>query len=593
MKFLRKKPDTDLNQQSYGYLFRKFTFLTVVCSVCPLLLVGWGLNTYHTYHAKAGIIRNFQDQVKNHRRFIEQFLKEQSSKLRLLTYTHSKEFLLAPGNLQVVFENMNREYKSITDIGVIDHNGSHLAYVGPYDLLDKNYADAGWFKEVLQKGLHISDMFMGFREEPHFVIAVSRAEGNGEWILRATVNTDAFRTLVENVRIGETGEVFLVNAQGIYQTNPRFSGKIMGKSPVTIESLKEAVDVRIIDGRPTTSGLSNQIIGKSWLDHPRWLLVINQNYSEAFAEINHTRKTNLLFVLISGVSILIVSLFITRYMVEIVKHRDEHADQIHAQLLQTGKLASIGELAAGVAHEINNPLAIISTERQILLDQFKKSHIEDAAFQKQFVASMDQIAVQSKRCKRITHNLLRFSRRTHSMIEKVELNLFILEVVELMEREAKTSGVKFITELDERLPPIQSDTSQLQQVFLNFITNAIDAHEGKSYGVIRITTTYDEAEAGVSIRIADTGWGIPKENLDRIFDPFFTTKSVGKGTGLGLSICFTIIRNLGGKITVHSEKGEGTEFVIFLPLITAMTESDEETAEFGAALSFAGKRAET
>ncbi|MBA3027576.1 MAG: two-component sensor histidine kinase [Desulfobacteraceae bacterium] len=574
-KWFERISDGDQNRQSYGHLFRKFTLLTVVCSVGPLLLVGWGLNAYHTYFTKDRVMRQFQGQVENHRRFVEQFLKEQSSKLRLLTYTHSLDFLLVPGNLRVVYENMNREYQSITDLGVIDHTGRHLAYVGPYDLLDRNYAEAEWFKEVLHKGLYISDMFTGFREEPHFIIAISRSEGKGQWILRATVNTDVFRTLVENVRIGETGEVYLVNSRGIYQTSPRFSGEIMEKSPIEIEDLKETVKVGIVNGVSSKGSSSKQIIGKSWLDEPRWLLVIKQDYSEAFSEIHHSRRINLIFLYISAISILVVSLFITRYMVKIIRNRDEHAGQLNLQLLQASKLASIGELAAGVAHEINNPVAIISTERQLLVDQFKKTKVEDEIFRTQFIDSMDQIAAQTKRCKRITHNLLRFSRRTHSLVEMLDLNNFILEVVELMEREAKTSGVKFITELDALLPSIQSDISQLQQVFLNLITNAIDAHEGKSYGSIRIATKYDEGGGGVLITIADTGTGISKENMNRIFDPFFTTKAVGKGTGLGLSICFTIIQNLGGNITVRSEKGEGTEFAIFLPLISRIKVSEE------------------
>jgi two-component system NtrC family sensor kinase len=565
------------DRQTYGYLFRKFTLLTVICSVAPLLLVGWGLNLYHTSFVKAKVVRNFQDQVENHRRFVEQFLTEQSSKLRLLTFTHSKNFLLTPGNLRMVFENMNRDHATITDLGVIDHQGNHLAYVGPYDLLNKNYAESEWFKETLHKGLYISDMFTGFREEPHFIIAVSRSEAAGPWILRATVNTEVFRTLVENVRIGETGEVYLVNSRGVYQTSPRFSGKIMDQSPVEMEDLQETVKVGIYKAQAGDSG--SQIIGKSWLDEPRWLLVIKQSYSEAFAEIQHSRRLNLIFLHISAISILIVAIFITRYMVAIIRNRDDHANQLNVQLLQASKLASIGELAAGVAHEINNPLAIISTERQILLDQFKKSEIQDEAFNTQFKASMDQIFAQSKRCKRITHNLLRFSRRTHAMVEMLDLNPFILEVVELMEREAKSSGVQFFTDLDAMLPPLQSDISQLQQVFLNLITNAIDAHEGKPYGIIRITTQYEKEKDGVWITISDTGSGISKDHMSRIFDPFFTTKPVGKGTGLGLSICFTIVQNLGGTINVSSEIGEGTKFVIFLPLASPVKTSKDEVMD--------------
>jgi two-component system NtrC family sensor kinase len=170
-----------------------------------------------------------------------------------------------------------------------------------------------------------------------------------------------------------------------------------------------------------------------------------------------------------------------------------------------------------------------------------------------------------QRCKRITQNLLRFSRRTKSMIETVDLNGFIQEVVDLMEREARTSGIKFFSEPDPALPAVSSDPSQLQQVFLNLITNAIDAHDGKPYGSIRIRTRADAERQVANVTIADAGSGIKPEHLSRIFDPFFTTKAVGKGTGLGLSICYSIVKRLGGSLTVQSEVGKGTEFTIQLP----------------------------
>jgi two-component system NtrC family sensor kinase len=252
-------------------------------------------------------------------------------------------------------------------------------------------------------------------------------------------------------------------------------------------------------------------------------------------------------------------------MITSIKRRDAEADRLNQQLLQTGKLASIGELSAGVAHEINNPLAIILTERQLLLDAARQTAITDPEFQEQFSDSMNQIDLQVQRCKRITQNLLRFSRRTKSMIEKVDLNGFIQEVVDLMEREARTSGIKFFSEPDPALPPVSSDPSQLQQVFLNLITNAIDAHDGKPYGSIRISTRADAERQLATVKVADAGTGIKPEHLNRIFDPFFTTKAVGKGTGLGLSICFSIVKRLGGSLTVQSEVGKGTEFTIQLP----------------------------
>jgi two-component system NtrC family sensor kinase len=561
-------PDSTMippEKNSYRYLFRRFTLLTVVCSIVPLLLVGWGLNIHYTYFAETRIVNAFKEQVANHGRFIEQFLREQSTKLRLVADTHSKNDLRQPAHLMTIFENMNKEQPYIMDLGVIDQHGKHLAYIGPYELLDKVYDGETWFKQVMQKGLYISDMFMGFRREPHFIIAVLRREGDDQWILRATINTQVFRTLVENVRIGETGEVYLVSTQGLYQTTPRFGGSIMDRADVMVEPFKDVVTVDV-NKKNQTGRFSGQVVGKFWLTQPEWMLVVKQAGAETFEEMDRARFVNLVFLHLSALSILVAAIFITRHMVGIIRKRDDHAARLNNQLMQASKLASIGELSAGVAHEINNPVAIIMTERQLLLDQFQQTVVDDPAFRKQFLSSMDQIAVQSQRCKRITHNLLRFSRRTRSMIESVDLNRFVAEVVDLMERETKTSGIRLLTDLDPNLPVIQSDPSQLQQVFLNLITNAVDAHEGKPYGSIRISTRYDRDSGGIFLSIADSGTGIDPKHLDRIFDPFFTTKPVGKGTGLGLSICYSIIRQLKGNITVKSEPGEGTEFMIFLPL---------------------------
>jgi two-component system, NtrC family, sensor kinase len=137
-----------------------------------------------------------------------------------------------------------------------------------------------------------------------------------------------------------------------------------------------------------------------------------------------------------------------------------------------------------------------------------------------------------------------------------------------MEKRAKSSGISFHLELDAQLPPLLSDPSQLQQVFVNLIANAIDAHDGKPYGTIQITTRQDPKHSGIELLIGDTGSGIPPEAIERIFDPFFTTKPVGKGTGLGLSISYSIIKNLGGEIRVQSSVGKGTEFTVFLPSLS-------------------------
>ena len=548
----------------YTRFFRRFALLIIIFFLVPLILVGWGINAYYTRFATARMTNSFHAQVDNHRKIIELFLRERSSKLHLIAHTHSRDYLAQASNLAHVFEMINLEYPSITDLGVIDGQGRHLAYIGPYDLMNKNYSQAFWFKKVMEKGLYVSDMFMGFRKVPHFIMAVTRLEKSEKWILRATINTEVFRSLVENVRIGESGEVYLLNEQGIFQTSPRFRGKIMEKAPFPVESVHEGTKIRFLDADDQKQ-LPRRIVAQTWIKEPCWILVVTQDYSEAFSEVNHANRATIIFLLLSAIATLIVTVVITKHMIGVIKRRDVEADQLNKQLMQAGKLASVGELSAGVAHEINNPLAIILTERQILLDLVEQTPAMDVEFKRALLESLSQVDVQVQRCKHITQNLLRFSRRTTSVIETVNLNEFIGEVIELMEREARTSGIKFIPDLEEGLPPLLTDPSQLQQVFLNLITNAVDAHDGKPYGSIHISTRSDDQRQGVEVVFADTGSGISQKKQERIFDPFFTTKQVAKGTGLGLSICYSIIKRLGGDVSVQSELDKGTVFTIFLP----------------------------
>ena len=551
----------------YSRLYRKFVFLTLICSLVPLFLVGWSIYIYYSGFSRVRIENYFQNQVEHHRRIIELFLRERTSDLQLVVLTHSPDYLRKPANLRRIFHVMNREGWFFTDLGIIDDEGRHLAYIGPYDLMGKNYSQTFWFKEVMKKGVYISDMFMGFRNAPHFIIAVLRSEGNRKWILRASIDTEYFRSLVENVKMGKTGEVYLSNREGILQTTPRFSGKIMGKAPLPAKFFREEMGIGILeaDKNDPNQRFPRQIVAYAWLENPRWRLVIKQDYSEAFRDVNHANRAALIFLHLSLLVILIISVISTRYMIKVIKKRDEEADQLNKQLVQASKLASLGELSAGVAHEINNPLAIILTENQVIRDSVEETSALNERFKTELFASLSQVDAQVQRCNLITQNLLRFSRRTKSRMETVNLNAFLEEVIQLMEGRAKGMGIQFSADLEKDLPPFLSDPSQLQQVFLNLITNAIDAHEGKPYGTISISTRSNNQREGVEITVADTGSGISPENMEKMFDPFFTTKPVGKGTGLGLSISYSIIKRLGGDISVQSEIGKGTQFNLFLP----------------------------
>ena len=231
------------------------------------------------------------------------------------------------------------------------------------------------------------------------------------------------------------------------------------------------------------------------------------------------------------------------------------------QLVEAEKLASLGRIAAGVAHEINNPLAIVNEKAGLIQDILETSG--DSQNKEKFSNLTDGIISSVNRCRAITHRLLVFARKMDVTIETMDLNESIREVKEFLGKEILFKSIRFEMNLMEGLPQINSDKGQLEQVFLNIMKNAIDAVE--EGGLVTVSTgTKDEDTVCVSIR--DNGTGIPDDKLKQIFEPFFTTKGREKGTGLGLFVSYGIMKKLGGSIIVESGVDKGTTFIIDIPV---------------------------
>jgi PAS domain S-box-containing protein len=230
------------------------------------------------------------------------------------------------------------------------------------------------------------------------------------------------------------------------------------------------------------------------------------------------------------------------------------------QLMRTEKLASIGELAAGVAHEINNPLAGILGYAQFILEQVEKKGLNEftAKIYSQYLSYIER---EAQRCKTIVQNLLRFSRADRAEHTSLDINTVVEDTLVFTKHQLEMHKISLIKNLEPTLPEIRGNTHQLQQVLTNLVINARQAMpEG---GTLTISTRFN-AET-VEVEIKDTGCGIPEENLNKIFDPFFTTRKAGEGTGLGLSVSYGIVKEHGGQLTVKSKVGEGTTFLVSLP----------------------------
>jgi len=258
-------------------------------------------------------------------------------------------------------------------------------------------------------------------------------------------------------------------------------------------------------------------------------------------------------------------------MAEALKEREQrHMEESEKFLIQSEKQASVGKLAAGVAHEINNPLTAVLTFTHLILR--RKDLPEDMR------SDLETIAVQTERVRKIVKGLLDFSRQTRLDPEQVNLNRLLEDCVSLLENQALIRGVNLHFDREEELPLLTLDRSQFQSVIVNMIINALDATEPGGSIALRAKRSSGQEQEGVEIRIADTGSGILPEHMDRLFDPFFTTKEVGKGTGLGLSVSAGIVARHSGHISVKSKPGEGSVFHIWLPLANENPNPGEQKA---------------
>jgi two-component system NtrC family sensor kinase len=557
---------TPSSKKAYRELRRYIVIMLCVSAAIPLAFIGGGIYYEYQKSLSAKTEAQLTTIVLQHKGTIELFLQNIRSAMKLVTAMQPRQEISRQPVLEGVFQALQREYDhAFEDLGVIDTRGRHLAYVGPYDLLQRNYGEALWFKEVLEKQVFISDVFLGFRNVPHFIIAIKQGQGEDAWILRATISAAKFGSVVENVRLGDTGEAFIINNDGRFQTRPRMGGNVM---EVMQEAGSDTLDMNAFDGvrlRQVHHKQRNILRAKTWMNENQWMLIVQQDVDDAFAELYRTRTRAIVVFVLGALLVAAVAMATTRMLVRKIEKSDQEKKLLDEQLIQSQKLASIGELSAGVAHEINNPLAVIGEEAGWLQDLLKRN-IKNAnlADQPEFEDSLREIVVQTGRCREITHKLLSFARKMDSVIKDVPVNELIDEVVGMRQREAYLNNVAFEKEYDPALPAVFSDPSLLRQVLLNIINNAVDALP--KGGKVIIRTTPGEADDSVRIDISDTGIGIPREHLAKIFDPFFTTKPQGKGTGLGLSICHGIIQKLGGTISVESEVGKGTTFSIKLPL---------------------------
>jgi two-component system NtrC family sensor kinase len=554
----------------YTAMFGALVGRLILVTVLPLVVMGIA-NFYLFYSLNRSIVvEQHANFLRHHKESIETFLAGLVGQVSTLANQYSLAELEA-GNLERAYQVIRQPAGVITDVGLIGADGRHLKYIGPYDLANRNYRDAEWFARVVADGVYVSDVFLGFRGVPHFVIAVKRTEGGTFWILRATVNTEYFSRLVDATRIGRTGETFIVNSAGLLQTKTRAAGELLAPSGYPDLLPHSGIQVRRIE-----QGGKSYLYTTTWLESPRWMLIFRQESHDVYGPLRQAVVIGLAMCTLGVLGGAALAAVVAGAQVRYIKRADREKEALTQRLLVAGKTAAVGEMSAGLAHEINNPLATIDTLQTWIRDLGQTSPVTDED-RLEILDSAAKIGEQVYRCKTITQGLLKFARKSDARLEQVDLQVALGEMLTILRTRARVEGVAIEDDLGY-VPPMLACPAHLQQIFVNLINNAIDAVGGKPDARVLVRSRFWE-DGMAHVEVLDNGCGIPAENLSSIFLPFFTTKAVGKGTGLGLAICYGLARDLGGTITVESTVGEGTAFAVVLPLRPPEPVTTGETGE--------------
>lgn len=467
--------------------------------------------------------------------------------------------------LRDVFDRLSVKHKRLVDVALVDQDGLVKAYVGPSVYTGTHIVPGQWLDEALQRGSSVRGVISGQMGLPHCIVALRLASGDEPLILRASLDLEIFAQMLMDVRDGGT-ELFLVNREG--EVIAGSGGQILTRERGLVEHVfMERVGTAFHDSRSDTAYSS--VV----LRHGGWILAARKQMGAIFSATDSTALFLGMSLLSAGIIVFLTSLYLTGYVEKMLRQRDEEREVLREQLYRAGRLAELGEMAAGFAHEINNPLQIMKSDQaymEMLLQDFRDRAATDAPFLNdvnEMAASINQLKLQIDRCARITHSILSFGRAGNSEAQNIDLGKFIPEVLTMIQKKIQLSNIALHVDFPASRLLVHVDPARLQQVLLNLLNNAMYAVSEVSNirpGEIVLSCSAEGADQ-VRVEIRDNGSGIGLDQQKLIFTPFYTTKPAGSGTGLGLSLCHGIVESMKGVLDFTSIKGQGSTFFLLLP----------------------------
>lgn len=531
---------------------------TTVVTLAPLLVmtvVDYRL-TRQAFESEArlGISR----MVSNTWRNVSHLLAQRRAVLAFIARDNAITDLIEQKRLEALLSNLQLGMDDFLDLAVLDENGTIQAYAGPYDREVDPPPRATGFQQAVAEGFFIGDVTTGPGKPHHLVVAVRHDQTDGRFfVLQSTLNASVLDGPFSELRLDDGDDAFMINGQGILQTPAVYYGKRFSKVPLSILPTDKTIHVQ----QAVDQAGQSVLIGVASIATSPFRLVMVRQESGIMDRWLRPRIRLIGFLVFSIILILVSILGVATYMVDRIHASDQRRLQALHQVEYANKMVSIGRLASGVAHEVNNPLAIINQKAGLIKDLF--TYTPEWAGNQKLMGLVDDVLASVRRCGTITRRLLDFSRHMESSLETVDIDAIIGQVLAFMEKDAQRRCIAVRVEVSDDIPPFESDRGNLQQIFLNLINNAFAAmDEGGQLEIAAVR----QGDKHICITVSDTGRGIPEADIKRVFEPFFSTGQGLSGTGLGLSVTYGMVSEMGGQITVRSQVNQGSQFTVTLPL---------------------------
>lgn len=543
---------------NFQLIWKKTVIVFSLVAIIPLVITALFGYRVHRFSTEAELMRSSARLVSNVSQSISMFMEVYRTAVNLAIHENNIEDLSNDEYLKTVLKNLQQHHDEFKGLALLNASGRQKAFAGSFDLTPHHSEQLLTIHNIKKQISHTSEVYTASNGALHLKYTAGRRLSDGTlYLLRTAIHTGKLNQLVDQLASDPSEDIFIINQNGILQTPSRFYGRALDSIDLTVPIATEDASVSV------TNDLSGNrlIVGQALIPQTPFRLMTLKPLKAAEQSWYKTPHAFTVILILSVFVILAVTIALAMWLVDQIHEADQERLRALHQVEQTSKMASIGRLAAGVAHEINNPLAIINEKAGHIKDIFS---IDDTSQENpKLLELVDAIITSVERSSTVTKQLLDFAGHLNASIEKIDLVEIINEVHRVLGKEPELKCITVRINVAADLPHFEGDRGRLEQIFYNLFNYSVSKmNEG---GQLEITAEQKDKEY-ITVILSDTGPGIPETELMGIFEPFSTFRTDTSGTNLSIAITYALVQQIGGHISIDNQIGIGTQFKIRIPI---------------------------